>query len=102
MEAISVALLGSGILREGLHRILSENSFVVSLSTKNIADVWPSLENGMSFDVIVIDDGILRIEDELYIRLQRELPEVAIVVLADNFEFEPMVNAFRSGASGYN
>jgi len=102
MEAISVALVGSGILREGLHRILSESSFHVALSTKNISDVWSASEkNNMECSVIIVDETIIKADEEVYGCLHKYLPEVAIVVLADAFEFEPMVNAFRGGVSGY-
>ncbi len=102
MEAISVALLGSGILREGLQRILSENSFRVDLSTKNISDIWLDLAaKNSNYAVIVIDEGIIKGDDEVYVRLRQELPDVAIMVLADTFDFEPMVSAFRSGVAGY-
>lgn len=102
MEDISVALVGSGILREGLHRILSENSFKVALSTKKIGDIWPTASRGgPEYSVILLDEGVINGDNEVYGRLHQELPDVAIVVLADAFEFEPMVNAFRDGVSGY-
>lgn len=102
MDDIPVALLGSGILREGLQRILSENLFRVTLSTKSLSDILVKAKNTSELCCIVlVDEGIVRVEDEVYARLRRELPKTAIVVLADTFEFESMVNAFRSGVAGY-
>lgn len=102
MEAISIALLGSGILREGLQRILLENSFRVVLSTKAISEIWPNpLKEKGKYDVIVIDESIIKGDEEIYARLTRELPDVAIMILADAFDFELMVNAFRNGVAGY-
>lgn len=101
-QDISVALLGSGILREGLQRILSENSFSVTLSTKILSDILSrSKSTAQGCCIILVDEGIVRSEDEVYARLRRELPKTAIVVLADAFEFELMVNAFRCGVAGY-
>lgn len=102
MEAISIALLGSGILREGLQRILLDNSFRVVISTKNISEIWPDPSAKKSdYDVIVIDESIIKGDEEVYARLTRELPDVAVMVLADSFDFEPMVSAFRNGVAGY-
>lgn len=102
MEDISVALVGSGILREGLQRILSENALKISLSTKNICDLWKNTDHeAADYNVILIDEGAIKDNQEVYERLHRERPDVAIMILADTFDFEGLVNAFRSGVSGY-
>lgn len=102
MDNIPVALLGSGILREGLQRILSENSFCVNLSTRSLSDLLGKLKIiEERCCIVLVDEGIVRAEEEVYAKLRREMPKAAIVVLADSFEFELMVNAFRSGVSGY-
>jgi two-component system nitrate/nitrite response regulator NarL len=101
-DEIKVALLGNGILREGLHRILSENSFSVTSATKDVDQIHlPSQESKRSHDIILIDGGLTKHTDELYADLQERYPTASLVVLADSFEFEAVVNAFRSGVAGY-
>lgn len=101
-EKISIALLGSGILREGLQRILSENNFTITLSTKSVEDLWPR-NNGeiVPYKILLLDESIVKAEADIYHRLRNDMPDVSLVVLADIFDFELMVNAFRNGISGY-
>lgn len=101
-KVVSVALLGRNALaREGLRRILNEGTFRVtqSLACSDILLDQPA--NDWEPDLIVVDEsdgvvGALAVE-----RLRRSFAQSHLVVLVDTFDFDGMVEAFRSGANGY-
>lgn len=99
---ISVFLFGSNNLaREGLRRILEEENFKVWVSDDN-ALILPDWERQRAAkNLIIIDTGILGNVERDVALLHGRYPDAHIVVLADSFDFDSMMQAFQSGADGY-
>lgn len=97
---ISVALLGrNSIAREGLRRILAEDSFKVTQSVDHPSHLSDGDDPD---DLLVVVDGELEAGDADGLRaLHCRFPTVKLVVLSDAFDFGLMMNAFHAGAYGY-
>lgn len=101
---VKVSLLcRNSIIREGLSRILGERDFQVVQYESNAAalhsvnqlteDVGPSL--------LLIDAGTEEIDADGLAALQKTFASSHLVLLADRFDFQAMLRAFRLGIRGY-
>lgn len=101
---ISVSIVcPNSLVKEGLRRILSEESFDVRNSFDDAAPLY-----GEASDVAVVHDGEIIVFEgsganvERHISALRERhPNCKLVLLADCFNFDTMSNVFRAGADGY-
>src|SRR5690606_12830235 len=101
---IDVALLSNnGILREGLRHILSTNSFRITSAVSEADDiVFPAGEPADGrVRIIIVDDGSTDRCLEVCETLHEQAPDAKVVVLADRFDFDVVVAAFRKGIDGY-
>ncbi len=100
---IEVALLSSnGILREGLRHILVDCSFKVSSAVSHPDKIFFASEPDDAYShLIIIDEGFSKDGVDLCPRLRAEHPGALLVILADHFEFDAVVKAFRWGVDGY-
>jgi len=101
---IDVALLSNnGILREGLRHILTAGSFRITAAVSDAEDiVFPPRQSGEENpQIIIVDDGSSNRHLEVCGILHESYPEARVVVLADRFDFEAVVAAFRDGVDGY-
>lgn len=100
-RVVNVALLGkNSIVREGLGRILAEQAFRITDSTNNSSGIhdFQDQEDEGAFLILVDtnEHDQANIED-----LRRRFPSARIVLLADEFNFDVMVDAFSQGIHGY-
>lgn len=100
---IEVSLLSSnGILREGLRHILIDCAFRVPSAVSNPEEISFSPANGEDVDqIIIVDESFAGEGADLCVRLRARHPAALLVILADHFEFDAVVNAFRWGVDGY-
>lgn len=99
-STLKVSLLArNSIIREGLRRLLIDEQF----------DVWQSVEHhklltadSCESDLIILVDGDVTGDIvEQVETLRTRFPDVKLVVLSDQFDFDAMIGAFRAGAHGY-
>lgn len=103
-DSINVALIGRNALtREGLCRILAEQGFDVRASAARPSDLRSSADSlrGLENCLVVVDVGMNGCEPEMIDTIQALVAGARIVLLADEFDFDTMLTAFRQGASGY-
>ena len=101
---IQISLLGRNeIVREGLRRILTEQHFQVTSSVEDCVHLSPPIKDqiGLRSHIIIIDNGPDHSGLENCRKLQQRFPGARLVLLADEFEFEQVAEAFRSGVDGY-
>lgn len=100
---VSVALLGrNALVREGLSRILAEDSFHIAQSVEDLSGLQPpDMLNGAGSMLVVVDCGSEPFSQEYVHQLLQRCPNGRIVILADQFDFEGMVCAFHAGVHGY-
>lgn len=103
-DQINVSIVcPNSLVKEGLSRILSEDSFAVRNSLGNAASLLE--EEG---EVTVLCDGEIvlfeasgpNIDQDIAALLGRH-PQCKLVLLADAFDFDEMTDAFRAGVDGY-
>lgn len=101
--SIRLMLIGNNtIAREGLARILREESFdvVASVSDAEQAARIVALKDGDGL-VILLDASVKGERVHVLAQIRRRFARSRIVVLAEAFEFEGMVLCLRGGADGY-
>lgn len=100
---VNVALLGRNTLvREGLSRILTEDSFHIAQSVEDLSGLRPHITDESTGDfLVVVDSGSEAFSQESVQKLQERCPNGRIVILADEFDFEGMVSVFQAGVHGY-
>ncbi|PSJ36391.1 response regulator transcription factor [Allosphingosinicella deserti] len=103
-DTINVALVGrNSIVREGLCRILADYGFTIrasvesSAALKGLADAQGGTDNCL----VVVDIGTDGSVDGIVGTIHETFAGGRVVLLADQFDFETMLCAFRQGASGY-
>lgn len=99
---IPIAVVSDNTLaREGMRRILECEEFTVVGAHRSSAGLIAAKDCIESPRIVVLDIG----DDENVcphvIALHRSLPKSKIVILSRDFDFDMMVEAFRSGADGY-
>lgn len=105
LSSIEVSLLGRNqIACEGLSRILSGESLKVRASATDILTLQRKLAiaGGVAGPhVIVVEDGPDLSGLELCMRIRDQFANARVVLLADQFDFDHVARAFRSGIDGY-
>lgn len=106
---ISASLVcGNSLAREGLKRILGEDGFSLGrtfshcddlLETPNEVTAETRAKSGS--DLLLIDISATGDIETDIAALRARQPATRIVLLADTFDFDTMVSAFRAGADGY-
>ncbi|WP_428630635.1 LuxR C-terminal-related transcriptional regulator [Sphingopyxis sp.] len=101
-EILSTVVVGRNTLaREGLRRILADDDFTIAALVESGADLPSEFVANALPALFILDNGDgeqITIELEV---LNRNFPKSRKVVLADEFEFERVADAFKSGADGY-
>lgn len=101
---IEVALLSSnGILREGLRHILTSHSLRMTCAVNDPGAIsFPdeTVDRGAT-RIIIVDDGTASECLELCDAVRQRHPDARLVILADRFDFDAVVGAFRQGIDGY-
>jgi two-component system, NarL family, nitrate/nitrite response regulator NarL len=100
---IEIALLSSnGILSEGLRHILGDHAITVGPVAQTSDQI--SFSDPASRDrkrIVIVDACNVDEHGQLYAELRERHPDAAVLVLADHFEFDSVVNAFRLGVDAY-
>lgn len=108
VKPVNVALLGRNtIVREGLSRILTDEHFAVIKSSDDPSgrdlengDICAGHEDEGAFLIVIDSDSegpdINNVKD-----LRGRFPDARLVLLANKFDFNMMINAFRQGVHGY-
>ncbi|HEY9578755.1 MAG TPA: response regulator transcription factor [Rhizorhapis sp.] len=103
-HAIDISLLGGNeIVREGLKRILTDEHFRVTSSVEDARQLNTPLagpEEERSH-IIIIDNGPDHFGADNCRKLQQRFPDAHLVVLADEFQYDEVAEAFRFGVDGY-
>jgi two-component system nitrate/nitrite response regulator NarL len=101
-QEIKVVLLSkNGILREGLHHILTDHGFTVTCAASDPCQISFALPGAEVNDIVMIDDGIAGEGMDFCEQVKTMYPDARIVLLADHFDFDTVVQAFRWGIDGY-
>lgn len=102
-DPVRIALLGrNALIREGLRHILAEEHFEVVYSAEESANLTSvDFSDSGGHLMIVIDQGSCDFAGEQLQDLQIRFPDARIVILAEAFDFDNMVAAFRAGVHGY-
>src|SRR3546814_7082703 len=99
-HAIDSSLLGENeIVREGLKRILTDEHFRVTSSVEDARQLNTPLagpEEERSH-IIIIDNGPDHFGADNCRKLQQRFPDAHLVVLADEFQYDEVAEAFRFG-----
>ena len=99
---VPIALLSrNNLVREGLRRILNDESFSVNQSLEESSHLLEISAQEEKPKLIVIDSGQDNDLDSNVKKLQDRFPSARIVILSDNFDFDHMVSAFRAGVHGF-
>jgi two-component system nitrate/nitrite response regulator NarL len=82
---------------------LTGGSFNVAFAGSNAGDIQFSEGGGerRPHPIIIIDDGLNKTALDTCAALRTNHPEARLVVLADRFDFDAVVAAFRWGVDGY-
>jgi two-component system, NarL family, nitrate/nitrite response regulator NarL len=100
---IEVALLSSNaILSEGLRHILGDHAIIAGPTAQTTEQIsFAGESSGDRKRIIIVDAGNVDKDGNLYAVLRESHPEAAVLVLADHFDFESVINAFRLGVDAY-
>jgi two-component system nitrate/nitrite response regulator NarL len=99
-ETSVIVVAENTLVREGIRRILGD-AFHVTDSLESSALLLDRASHGVTPELIIFDNGNA---NDLCVHVDEVLsyfPNAHIVILADIFRFEQMVEAFRTGARGY-
>ncbi len=102
IQSIKVVLLSkNGILREGLNHILLDHGFTVTCAVSDPCQIKSTLSDDEINDIVMIDDGHAGEGIAFCEQVKMMYPHAKIVLLADHFDFDTVVQAFRWGVDGY-
>ena len=103
-EEINVSIVcPNSLVKEGLRRILSEDTFSVRHSLGNAASLLNDESEGAFLDdgeLVLFESSGPDIDQDIR-ALHEKHPNCKLVLLADSFDFDGMIDAFRAGADGY-
>lgn len=99
---VSVVLVSRNTLaREGLQRILAEGDFEIQSLLDSRDILLDKINTKASPDLVIIDEPDSERLETALDTLRDFFDESRFVVLADTFEFEDVVDAFKNGIDGY-
>ncbi|WP_317152440.1 response regulator transcription factor [Sphingopyxis indica] len=101
-DSKQIALLGrNALIREGLRHILAKEDFDIAYSLEDPRHLIDAGQGGDGIEMIVLDQGSSAYVREDIRTLQARYPDARLVLLAESFDFDNMVFAFRAGMHGY-
>jgi two-component system, NarL family, nitrate/nitrite response regulator NarL len=102
-SAIKVVLVGTNrLFRQGLHRLLDPEQFVVAGEARDLAALHELLCDGLTLDLVVADlHGGLDPDFDSLRRLRASHDELRVVVLTNELRVADMVRLLNAGADGY-
>lgn len=96
-----VALLGgSSIVREGLRRLLSSRHRQVVVTGAALDELSPDMPDSECL-LLLIEDQDKEWSGAAILQVRQLYPTARIAILANKFDFDAMLEAFRAGVEGY-
>ncbi|BAV65645.1 LuxR C-terminal-related transcriptional regulator [Sphingobium cloacae] len=100
--ASKVVLIGrSSIVREGLRCLLSEQDRQIIFSGFGLEDLQRADVAESDFLLLLIEDKRSEWDGDALAAIHRRHPAARIAILANEFDFSAMLEAFRVGVEGY-
>ncbi|SCW72390.1 two component transcriptional regulator, LuxR family [Sphingobium faniae] len=100
--ASKVVLIGrSSIIREGLRCLLAEQNRQVIFSGFSLEDLQKANVAASDFLLLLIEDKRSEWDGDALEAIHRQYPAGRITILANEFDFSAMLEAFRVGVEGY-
>lgn len=102
-QDIQVSLLGRNeIVREGLRRILAGENFSVVASVESFEQLSSARVDGAGgAHIIIVDNGPDGFGLKICRSIESHFPDSRLVLLADDFDYDSVAEAFRGGVDGY-
>jgi two-component system nitrate/nitrite response regulator NarL len=102
-SAIKVVLVGTNrLFRQGLHRLLDPEQFVVAGEARNLSALDELLHDGLTPDLVVADlQGGLDADFDSLRRLRTSHETLRMVVLTNELCVADMARLLNAGADGY-
>ncbi|MCJ8158782.1 response regulator transcription factor [Sphingomonas sp. LaA6.9] len=101
-DNIQVSILGRNeIVREGLRRILTEQSFNVLDVVQDAEHLTSDNENGSLNCLFIVDSTTDKEGLDTCRQLRQRFPGCRVVIMADNYRLDAIARAFEAGADGY-
>jgi two-component system, NarL family, nitrate/nitrite response regulator NarL len=102
-SAIKVVLVGTNrLFRQGLHRLLDAEQFIVTGEARDLVALDELLRNGLAPDLVVADlHGCLDADFDWLRRLRAGQDGLRVVVLANELCVADMARLLNAGADGY-
>ncbi|RJF93639.1 response regulator transcription factor [Sphingomonas cavernae] len=101
-DNIQVSILGRNeIVREGLRRILTEQSFNVLDVVQDAEQISSDNENGNQHCLFIVDSTSDKEGLDTCRKLRQRFPGCRVVIMADNYRLDAIARAFEAGADGY-
>jgi two-component system nitrate/nitrite response regulator NarL len=102
LQEIRVSILGKNeIVREGLKRILLDQSFVVETAVADPDQLVKTLNGKSQPDLLIVDAHSDNENYDVCRRLHEQCPDSHVVLMADEFRAENVAAALRAGVDGY-
>ncbi len=92
---------GNSIVREGLRRLLSEQEHQVLHACASLDDLDQAYVAGEGHLLLLIEEPGVEWRGKTLAQARQRFPSARIAILANQFDFDTMLAAFRSGAEGY-
>src|SRR3546814_10774575 len=101
-EEIRVSIVGRNeIVREGLKRILLDQSFIVEWAVAESETLSRSIDSSNPPDLIIVDGHSDNKNYDVCRDLHSQFPQSHIVLMADECQVDDVANAFGAGVVGY-
>jgi two-component system, NarL family, nitrate/nitrite response regulator NarL len=102
-SAVNVVLVGTNrLFRQGLHRLLDPEQFVVAGEARDLDALDDLLRDGLAADLVVADlHGGLDANFDCLRRLRASYDELRVVVLSNELCVADMARLLNAGADGY-
>lgn len=96
-----VLIGGHSIVREGLRSLLSEQGREILHAGPSVSDLAAVARCKADFLLLLIEDKGAEWGGEALAAIHRQCPGARIAILAQTFDYQVMMEAFRAGIEGY-
>lgn len=101
-KEVNISILARNeILREGLKRILADESFKIQSSVADQKALMAEIRDGNSPHLIIVDATTATEGANICRQLRQTYPSSRLVLMADDYSVENVARAFAAGVDGY-
>ena len=101
-KEVNISILARNeILREGLRRILADESFKIQSSVPDQKALMAETREGNSPHLIIVDSTTAAEGASICRQLRQTYPSSRLVLMADDYSVENVARAFAAGVDGY-